>query len=492
MIASSGVDAFLKDALAKLTRDPRVRYAEVRFTNEDVESIRLRASTRGRADHVGTSRSRGVGIRVLGAKTWGFASTASLDEASIMAAVERAIRLADASSRITAKAAPFPLGEARRGSYATKLAVDPKTITIEEKIATLDGPLRAMLRGDTEVKSAEARMEWRMLEKRLLTTEGTDVTQSFVIGACGMRAVAVSDTGDAETRSYPTWEGCDGFQGGWERIGALDLAGNAERVRDEAIALLRAPRCPSGEYDLILESSQVALQIHESCGHPTELDRALGTEITLAGGSFLQPSMMGSFRYGSDIVTLTADSVAEGGLGTFSWDDEGTPAGTHVLVDRGVFTDWLSSRETAAGIGRASTGTMRASGWDRTPLIRMTNVSLAPREGSLEDLVADTKRGILMATDKSWSIDDQRLDFHFACEIGWEIENGKRTRMVKNPMYGGSTPAFWGSCDAVCGPEEWRLWGINTCGKGEPMQAIGVGHGAAPARFRRVKVGGGS
>jgi TldD protein len=492
MIASSGVDAFLKDAIAKLARDPRVRYAEVRFTNEEVEAIRLRASTRGRADHVGTSRSRGIGIRVLGTKTWGFASTASLDEASIMAAVERAIRLADASSRITAKAAPFPLGEARHGTYATKLAIDPRTIAIEDKIATLDGPLGAMLRGGSEVKSAEARMEWRALEKRLLTTEGTDVTQLFVIGACGMRAVAVSDTGDAETRSYPTWEGCDGFQGGWERIGAFDLAGNAERVRDEAIALLRAPRCPSGDYDLILESSQVALQIHESCGHPTELDRALGTEITLAGGSFLQPSMMGSFRYGSDVVTLTADSVAEGGLGTFGWDDEGTPAGTHALVDRGVFTDWLSSRETAAGIGRPSTGTMRASGWDRTPLIRMTNVSLAPREGSLEDLVADTKRGILMATDKSWSIDDQRLDFHFACEIGWEIENGKRTRIVKNPMYGGSTPAFWGSCDAVCGPEEWRLWGINTCGKGEPMQAIGVGHGAAPARFRRVKVGGGS
>jgi TldD protein len=492
MIASSGVDAFLKDALAKLSRDSRVRYAEVRFTDESVEHVRLRATERGRADHVKRSRSRGVGIRVLGTKTWGFASTATLDEAAIMAAVERAIRLADASSKITDRPAPFPLGEARRGTYATKTAVDPRKIPIEDKIGALDGPLAALLRGGNEVTTAEARMEWRALDKRLLTTEGTDVTQSFVLGACGMQAVAVSDTGEIETRSYPTWEGCDGFQGGWEQIAALDLAGNAERVRDEAVALLRAPRCPSGEMDLILESSQVALQIHESCGHPTELDRALGTEITLAGGSFLQPSMTGSFRYGSDVVTLTADSVAEGGLGTFGWDDEGTPAGTHTLVERGVFTDWLSSRETAAGIGRASTGTMRASGWDRTPLIRMTNVSLAAREGTLEDLVADTKKGILIATDKSWSIDDQRLDFHFACEIGWEIENGKRTRIVKNPMYGGSTPAFWGSCDAVCGPSEWKLWGINTCGKGEPMQAIGVGHGAAPARFRRTKIGGGA
>ncbi len=481
-------DAPLLAAIARLSRDPRVRYAEVRFTDERVEGVRLRASTRGRADHVGTSRSRGVGIRVLGAKTWGFASTASLDEASILAAAERATTIADASSRIASKAAPFPALAAQRGTYATRTAIDPMTVALEDKIAALDAPLAAMLKGASEVRSAEARMEWRTLDKRLLTTEGTDVAQHFVFGSCGMRAIAVSDDGDAETRSYPTWEGCDGFQGGYERIAALDLGGNAERVRDEAVALLRAPRCPAGEMDLILESSQVALQIHESCGHPTELDRALGTEITLAGGSFLEPGMLGSFRYGSDVVTLTADSVAEGGLGTFGWDDEGTPAGTHVLVDRGIFTDYLSSRETAASLGRASTGTMRASGWDRTPLIRMTNVSLAPREGSLDDLIADTKRGVLMATDRSWSIDDQRLDFHFACEIGWEIENGKRTRIVRSPAYGGSTPRFWGSCDAVCGPSEWRLWGINTCGKGDPMQAIGVGHGAAPARFRGVSV----
>jgi TldD protein len=282
-----------------------------------------------------------------------------------------------------------------------------------------------------------------------------------VHGACGMRVTCVDTNGDAETRSYPTWFGGDSFQGGYERTKALDLLGNAERTREEAASLLTAPLCPSGEMDLILESSQVGLQVHESCGHPTELDRVFGTEITLAGGSFLDPKKLGSFRYGSEAV-----------------------------VDRGVFVDYLSSRETASEIGRTSTGTMRASGWDRIPLIRMTNVSLAPgNAGTLDDLVSDTKRGILMVTDRSWSIDDQRLDFHFSCELAWEIEHGKRTRLLKRPLYAGTTPKFWGACDAVCDEREWRLWGVASCGKGDPIQTIGVGHGASPARFRNVRIG---
>jgi TldD protein len=478
----------LREAIHRLSRDPRVRYAEARFTEETVETVRLHGSRdAGRNDHVATARTRGVGIRVLGRRTWGFA-TAPVDAAAIAAAGERAAAIADASSAVAKRTVPFPEAPAQRGIYATPLSIDPFAVSLEDKLATLDGPLATLLDAPA-VRSADARMEWRRTRKILATTEGTLVEQSITSGACGMRVVAVSESGETETRSYPTWEGGDSFQGGYERALAVDLAGNAERTRAEAIALLAAPPCPAGEMDLLLESSQVALQVHESCGHPTELDRALGTEITLAGGSFLQPAMLGHFRYGSDVVTLTADSVAEGGLGTFGWDDEGTPAGRHVLVDRGRFVDYLSSRETAAELGRASTGTMRASGWDRIPLIRMTNVSLAPGDGTLEELVADTKHGILMMTDRSWSIDDQRLDFHFSCELGWEIVNGKRTRLLRNPLYAGTTPKFWSSCDAVCGESEWRLWGVANCGKGDPMQLMGVGHGAAPARFRGVRVG---
>jgi TldD protein len=203
----------------------------------------------------------------------------------------------------------------------------------------------------------------------------------------------------------------------------------------------------------------------------------------------MQPGMLGKLRYGADIVDIVADSTSPGGMGTFGWDDEGSAAGVHPLIERGTFVDYLSSRETAAGLGRSSTGTMRADGWNRPPLIRMVNVSLQPRAGTLDDLIADTQDGIFMLVDKSWSIDDLRLNFQFSCEVAWEIKHGKKTRLLRDPRYTGITNEFWRSCDAICGESEWKLFGISTCGKGDPMQIMQVGHGAAPARFKQVAVG---
>jgi TldD protein len=480
-------DAALHSALAWLRAQPDVRYAEVRLVDEQGERLRLRD---GRPEQVTAEASRGVGIRVLGAKTWGFACSADIREGALLAAASRALAIARASAVLAHRAVVFPEQPASRGSYETLLAVDPFAIPTETKLAALDGPVRALREGDARLKSAEAWMDWTRQKKRLLTTEGTDVTQTFTFGACGMHVFASGADGASQRRSYPTWQGGDGFQAGWERVTALDLAGHVDRVRDEALALLSAPPCPAGSRTLLLESSQMALQIHESCGHPTELDRALGSEISLAGGSFMQPGMLGKLQYGSPRVTLTADSTSAGGNGTFGWDDEGVPAGKRALVERGVFVDYLSSRETAASLGRASTGTMRAEGWNRTPIIRMVNVSLEPgAEGTLEDLVASTDDGVLVATDKSWSIDDLRLNFQFSCEIAWEIKHGKRTRLLRDPFYTGITPRFWGSCDAVCDARDWRLWGITSCGKGDPIQTMHVGHGASPARFRDVTVG---
>ena len=322
-----------------------------------------------------------------------------------------------------------------------------------------------------------------------MTSEGTRVDQHIRECGAGMSATVVGD-GETQRRSYPGIRGQYGTRG-WELVREIDLPANAARIADEAVQLLAADPCPSLDAtDLILGGEQMALQIHESCGHPTELDRALGSEVSLAGGSFLQPDMLGSFRYGSDLVNLVADATAPGALGTFGWDDEGTPAGTRPLVERGMFVDYLSSRSTAATLGRESTGTMRAESWNRTPLIRMVNVSLQPSaSGTLEDLVADTKDGILVTTDKSWSIDDQRLDFQFSLELAWEIKNGKRTRLLRDPFYSGSTPRFWASCDAICGPDEFRMFGVNSCGKGDPIQLMHVGHGSSPARFRKVRIG---
>lgn len=471
-----------KDHLARAG----IRYGEVRFMESTVERLMLRD---GRPEVTTLQTSRGVGVRVLAERAWGFACTPIVNEAEIVKAADRAIAIARASAALMKAPVQFPERGAARGTYTTKLTRDPFEVPLAEKLAILDAPVKAMLARGKPIRSAEAWMEWTRQHKRLLSTEGTNVEQTHTFGMCGISCIAVSDTGLAQKRSYPTWYGADGFQGGFENVAALDLAGNAERVADEAIALLDAPVCPTGTRDLILESSQVALQIHESCGHPTELDRAMGAEISLAGGSFLQPTMLDSFRYGSDLVDIVADSTSEQGFGTFGWDDEGIPSGTHPLIRKGMFVGYLTSRETAAQIKREPIGTMRADGWNRVPLIRMVNVSLQPKSGRFEDLIADTKDGILVATDRSWSIDDLRLGFQFSCEIAWEIKNGKRTRILRDPVYTGMTPKFWRSCDAVCGKEDWKLWGLSTCGKGDPMQIMHVAHGASPARFRGVDIG---
>ena len=234
----------------------------------------------------------------------------------------------------------------------------------------------------------------------------------------------------------------------------------------------------------------MALQVHESCGHPTELDRVLGMEASFAGTSFLTTDNLGELQYGSPLVNIDADATAPGGLGTFGWDDEGVPAQNVPIVSAGRFVGYLTSRETAPIIGRQSMGSSRAGSWRHIPIIRMTNVNLRPGDaGTLEDLIADTDDGILIATNRSWSIDDRRLNVQVGTQIGWLIKDGRRAGMVRNPTYTGITPRFWGSCDAVCGPSEWTLWGVPNCGKGEPMQTAHVGHGAAPARFRNVQVG---
>jgi TldD protein len=255
------------------------------------------------------------------------------------------------------------------------------------------------------------------------------------------------------------------------------------------VELLSAPDCPSMETTLVLDSGQMVLQVHESIGHPIELDRVLRMEEAYAGTSFLAPHHRGELRYGSKHVNVTADATLPGGLGTFGYDDEGVPAQRVPVIEEGTFRNFVSSRETAAVLGERSNGTMRADGWQNLPLIRMTNINLEPGEGTLDELIADTKDGVFMATNTSWSIDDKRVNFQFGCEIARRIKDGKLTEMYRNPNYTGITTEFWGSCDAVGGREEWVVWGTPNCGKGQPGQVARVGHGTSPARFRGVQVG---
>jgi TldD protein len=480
----------LLSCLDDLKRHGDVEYADARFVENTSERIRVRD---GRLETVDNSHARGVGVRVIANGAWGFASTNAFDAGRVKATALAAREVARASARAggeRVRLAPLE-GSPARGTYASRVDRDPFAVPLDEKVDLLARATRSLLGKGAPVRRAEARMGWTRQRKVLVTSDGVDVQQTIVFGGAGMFCVAIGTDGRAQRRSYPTYQDGEAGQGGYERIARLGLDSQTERVREEAIALLTADPLPVGKRTVILESSQLALQVHESCGHPTELDRAFGTEISLAGGSFLQPSMLGNFRYGSPIVTIVADATCAGGLGTFGWDDEGTPARRMPLVQDGMFVGYLSSRETAAKLGTSSSGSMRADGASRIPLIRMVNINLEPdpKGPSLEQLIADTDDGLYLSTNKSWSIDDLRLNFQFGCEAAWEIKHGKRVRLLRDPVYTGVTPTFWAGCDAICSPDEWHLWGVLNCGKGEPMQAMGVGHGTSPSRFRDVEVG---
>ena len=484
-------DALLEEALSVARREG-ASYADARFVDTSREDLRVRGIVpRGpEPEAIERKSSSGFGIRALFDGAWGFSCTATPTAAAITRAAREAVAIARATSRVATRKVVLSPIEPSRGSYRTRFRVDPFTVPLDRKLRDLIEPVELLLAGGAPVRTATASMSWVRVHKVLRTSEGTAVEQELTYGGAELSVVAVGADGRAQTRSYPSSHGGDTGQGGYERIEGLRLRDEAPRLRDEVLELLHAPPLPAGRRTIILDSSQVALQVHESCGHPTELDRALGTEISLAGGSFLQPSMLDRFRYGSEHVNLVADAQAEGGLGTFGWDDEGIPAQTLDLVREGMFTGYLSSRETATEIGRTSSGSMRADGWNRLPLIRMVNVSLLPgKGGSLEELIADTEDGVLLEVNRAWSIDDLRLHFQFGCELAREIKHGKRGQVFRNPIYQGVTPEFWRSCDAVCDERDFRLWGVVNCGKGDPIQVMQVGHGAAPARFRDVEVG---
>jgi TldD protein len=459
-------------------------YADCRVVVRTVQTIEVK---NGRVATIAQHDDEGLGVRVIVDGAWGFAGVDRIGAAGADAAVERAARIARAGARL--RIAPVRLAPVAPvvGEYATPVAVDPFGVSLDRKVELLLAADAAMARVP-EVRVREGSLEFVRERRLFASTEGARIDQTIVESGGGIEATATS-ADEVQTRSHPNSFGRHQLCAGWEAVEEMALPEHGERIAAEAAALLTADPCPSGRMTLILDATQAALQVHESCGHPTELDRVLGDEAAFAGTSFLMPDMLGGFRYGSDHVTIVADATSPGGLGTFGWDDEGVPAQRTVLVDRGLFSGYMSSRETAAAFDRLSSGTMRGDGWSRLPLIRMTNVNLEPGTSSLEEMVATTEHGVLLEVNRSWSIDDRRLNFQFGCQSGWEIRDGRRVRLVRNPLYRGITPEFWGSCDAVAGPAEWRMLGVVNCGKGEPMQVMHVGHGAAPCRFRNVEVG---
>jgi TldD protein len=459
-------------------------YADVRLVRQRGESITVK---NGAVEALSSNADEGIGVRVIAQGAWGFACTNSHDIKEIEACAREAVRIARASARTQNEPVVLSESEPVHAKWRSNLKQDPFEVPLEEKISLLKDA-DAIMRRFPKVRVAEGRMEFLEEEKWFLSSEGHEIEQHRTESG-GMISVNAVDGDDMQERSYPA--SLEGFHQarGYEVIDEIDLVGGAENCAQEATDLLAAPLCPSGATDLIIDGSHMALQIHESCGHPTELDRVFGTERSYAGTSFMTPEKRGELQYGSEIVNLNADATLPGGLGTFGYDDEGVPAQHVDLVKKGIFRGYLSSRESAAKLGFASGGAMRAQSWNRFPIIRMTNINLDPGDWTLDEMIADTKNGLLASTTKSWSIDDLRLNFQFACQAAWEIKDGALGRLVRNPTYQGVTPEFWGSCDAIGNKKEWTLWGVLNCGKGEPGQVMHVSHGTAPARFRKVKVG---
>jgi len=450
-------------------------YADARAVVRRSQALAVK---NGRVEAIDDVETEGVGVRVLVAGAWGFACSRRLDEAGAQEAALRAAAFARAAGGRGAKALA-PVGTAS-GSYRTPVELDPFAVSLEQKIALALAAESAL--HEPGVTVGEAFLRARRELRALVTSDGVSVEQELVECGGGVDATA-TDERHAQTRSYPSAHTGSSAQAGWEAVLALGLEREAPRVGEQAAALLRADPCPARTTTVVVDAEQMQLQVHESVGHPTELDRVLGSEASYAGTSFLAPGDLGSLRYGSPLMNVTADPTTPGGLGSFGWDDEGVPAASRPVVREGVLVGWLGSREAG------HPGSMRADGWSRMPLVRMTNLHLEPGEGTLDDLLADVDEGVYLETNRSWSIDDKRLNFQFGTQCAWEITGGRLGRLYRDATYTGSTPRFWGSLDAVAGPEAWRLNGLTNCGKGQPGQTAHVSHGAAPCRFRGVQVG---
>jgi TldD protein len=471
--------------IADVLQGMHVDYGDVRVIHRQAQEITV---TNQIAEVVGASETLGFGVRVLKNGAWGYAACATMDASQIVPTAKRALDVAEASRMVMHERDPFQPPPVVQGTFVTPCKIDPFDVPIDQKVALLLDAT-SIMRPGKQIHLAKGFLDCYKERKAFVATTGTQLEQEII--QCGGGIVAfATDGSNVQHRSYPSSFRGNFASSGWEFVEALGLAAHAEQVADEAHQLLAAPPCPAMQTTLILEGDQLALQIHESIGHPIELDRIFGYEASFAGTSFLRPDMLGSFHYGSEIVNVTADATIPGGLGTFGYDDEGTPAQRVPIIREGVLVGFLSSCSTAPRLGLASNGTMRADGWQNFPLIRMTNINLEPGTWDRDALIADTKSGLLLQTNKSWSIDDQRINFQFSTEVAREIHNGKLGRLYKNPVYTGITPQFWNSCDAICSDTFAQMWGTPNCGKGEPPQTARVGHRVAPARFRNVRVWG--
>jgi TldD protein len=467
-------------AAVQAALDAGASYADARVMHRRTESMDAR---NGEIEELNQFEDAGVGVRALVGSGWGFFAIPDLSDAAARTAGAKAAAIATASATVPGPAAARISAPAVSGSWSSACEVDPLGVPLSEK-----GDLLVSLTATIHSAGADqAEGSYNVWDTRkwFVSSEGHRIDQHIRECGAGISATVIGD-GETQRRSYPSYRGQFGTRG-WELINELDLAAHAEKIADEAKALLTAPRCPAEVTTLILGSEQMALQIHESVGHAIELDRILGWEAAFAGTSWLDLGQLGSLRYGSELMNITIDPTIPGALGSFGFDDEGTPAVARDAVREGIWVGVLAGRDSAAVAGLDYGGSVRSDGWSRLPMVRMTNVGLKAGQHTLDEMIAATDDGILMDLNRSWSIDDKRLNFQFGCEIGWEIKNGKLGRMLRNPTYTGIGPQFWQSMDML--GNDVVAWGTPNCGKGQPGQTGHTGHPSPAARFTNVRVG---
>ncbi|MCX8058797.1 MAG: TldD/PmbA family protein [Spirochaetes bacterium] len=457
-------------------------YADIRIIETTGEWIKVK---NGLVDNYKYYTKLGFGVRVIVNGGWGFAASSVLNEEEIDRITKYACQIAKSSSYLRNKYVELAYEPPYNDVWQTLIQVDPFKVSFDKKLGLLL-EVDKILRKDEKIKIAEGTLGFEKEIKYFANSEGSMIKQTFFVSGGGYSATAI-EGGIVQRRSYPqSFEG-QFCQGGWEIIEGLKFLENAERIREEAVSLLTAKDLPYGRRDLIIGGSQLALQIHESCGHPSELDRVLGMEENYAGSSFLKTNIFKNFHYGSNIVNIVADSTLPNGLGTFGYDDDGVRAQRWFLVKDGLYQNYLTNREFChyAGYER-SFGCNRADSFSSIPIIRMVNISLLPGDKEFDEIISATDDGVYVDGVKTWSIDQMRLNFQFTCEIGYVIKNGKIKEVVKNPTYQGITPEFWQSCDMIANENHWVGWGVMNCGKGQPAQIMRMTHGASPARFKNI------
>jgi TldD protein len=472
-------------------RSAGANYADVRITRGNVEAI---ATRERQITNVVKNETYGIGIRALVGGSWGFAATRDLSKDSVVSTARRAAAIATGNDKVNpVKTVLAPVKKVPDGRWITPHEIDPFTIPVETKAELLFKTNEEALRvkGVRFVTSSINSIR----DSRLLgTTEGSLIQQTFLRVGPSVNVTAVSDdNADFQTRSASL----SPRGAGWEYIVGLQMSENVLRWAEEAAAKLTAAPAQPGVWDLVLHPSHLWLTIHESIGHPTELDRAMGYEANFAGTSFLSPpeKVLNTFRYGPEFMNIVGNRTEPGGCSTCGWDDEGVPSQSWPIVDKGIFVNYQTTREMASWISKLtkvseSLGTSYGQDWASIPFPRMPNVSLQPgsRDLSEEEVIARTKRGIYIEGDGSYSIDQQRYNFQFGGQVFWEIRDGKRIRMLRDVAYQARTPNFWNSLALLGGKRTYQLGAALNDGKGQPQQLNAVSHGCPIALFRNVNV----